>query len=242
MCSVSWQQEQDEIVVCFNRDEQRTRAIAESPKVYRESSTQVIMPTDPDGGGTWISVNQYGVFLGLLNFYEANIGNKSQEILVGSYISRGLLIRELSCCENLSDFEVMLSPDNLKQYQPFKIIFISKNAKKLFVWNGVILSNNVLDNFISSSSFNTQSVLKYRYKQFEQAENDLLKLHTDHTDRKDAYSICMHRDDAKTVSLSVIKIDNSEVSFQYWDGAPCSCQPSETISLVIDEKKTSQNV
>jgi len=241
MCSVSWQQQQNEILICFNRDEQKTRAVAEPPKVILESSAQVIMPIDPDGGGTWISVNQFGLFLGLLNFYEADVVKNSTQDLSHKYISRGLLVRQLSTSENLSDLEVSFSQQDLQRYRPFKLMVISTQEKKLFVWNGAELSSETPAEFICSSSFQSESVLQYRYQQFDQAENDLLKLHSDHSVRKDAHSICMHRDDAQTVSLSVVKINSAEVSFQYWNGAPCSSQPSGIISLDIDKYKNTNN-
>ena len=241
MCSVSWQQQQNEILICFNRDEQKTRTIAEPPKIFLESSAQVIMPVDPDGGGTWISVNQFGLFLGLLNFYEADVVNNSQQNSSHDYISRGLLVRQLSASKNLSELEIDFSQQNFQRYRPFKLLVISSQEKKLFVWNGTELSSESLAKFICSSSFQSKSVLQYRHQQFDQAENDLFKLHSAHPDRRDAHSICMHRDDAQTVSLSMVKINKSEISFQYWNGAPCSCQPSQTISLAINDKRTKQN-
>jgi len=233
MCSVSWQQEQNDILICFNRDEQKNRVIAKPPSIHMELSRQVIMPIDPDGGGTWISVNQFGMFFGLLNFYEADSGKKAQKRSSNGYTSRGLLLRQLSICRNLSEFDAQFAQQNLSEYRPFKIMMISTEIKKLFVWNGVKLLTEKLNGFICSSSYQSQSVLQYRHEQFKQAKNDRLKLHRDHTNRKDAYSICMHRDDAQTVSLSVIRINLSQITFQYWNGSPCSTTPSEIISLAV---------
>ena len=233
MCSVSWQQQQDEILICFSRDEQKSRLIAHPPKVYSESSTKIIMPIDPEGGGSWISVNQFGLFLGLLNFYDVDSNDNREKHAHEKYISRGLLLRRLSSSKTFTDIEKSLFQQNLQHYMPFKLIVILDKNKKLFVWNGVDLTTEKLVQFICSSSVESRSVLEYRQKQFSQSQGDIIKLHSEHNDRKDSHSICMHRDDAETVSLSVVRISASRVSFEYWNGSPCNSQASSHISLEI---------
>jgi len=231
MCSVSWQQQHDEILICFNRDEQKNRIVAEPPRIFSESSISTIMPIDPQGGGSWISVNQFGLFLGLLNFYDVDTELNRQKIAHEKYISRGLLLRRLSVCKAFAEVAELLSKQDLTHYMPFKLVVILDENKKLFVWNGVGLSVEKLEPFICSSSIESRSVLKYRQQQFSQAQGDIVSLHREHTDRKDSHSICMHRDDAETVSLSVIRINSTRVSFEYWNGSPCSSQTSELVSL-----------
>src|ERR1041385_6022801 len=43
----------------------------------------------------------------------------------------------------------------------------------------------------------------------------------------DAYSPCMHRDDAETVSFSWVVVTREEVRFLYSPSAPCRCSPCE---------------
>jgi len=50
-----------------NRDEQRTRAVAEPPRVVVAGGHAVLMPRDPDGGGTWILANRFGLVACILN-------------------------------------------------------------------------------------------------------------------------------------------------------------------------------
>lgn len=47
------------------------------------------------------------------------------------------------------------------------------------------------------------------------------------------YSICMHRDDARTQSLSSIELKSGVVEFTYWDGQPCQVDRPVTVLLPL---------
>jgi hypothetical protein len=49
----------------------------------------------------------------------------------------------------------------------------------------------------------------------------LRALHRDHGNEPGAFSICVHRDDAATVSYSEILVSSDRVSFHYHPGRPC---------------------
>ena len=52
-----------------NRDKQRSRLPAIPPKFNQ--ARNAIYPVDPQGEGTWLAVNQQGLTLVLLNYYQA---------------------------------------------------------------------------------------------------------------------------------------------------------------------------
>ena len=59
--------------------------------------------------------------------------------------------------------------------------------------------------------------------------------HPMHAGRRESFDvICMHRDDANTVSLSHISVDSTIARFNYADGAPCesSFEPPIEIELI----------
>jgi len=243
MCSLSWVQKAQSLVICFNRDELKTRGRAISPQIISTPTCDVIMPKDLDGGGTWLAVNQFGVFVSLLNLYlESDI--RANEVSRARYEtgtaredntkrSRGLLVKELSSCSNLSGFAEVLSAQDLTVYPSFELAFISKFDKCRFVWDGDSLNRRQLEPFSSSSSYQPATVVAARRQKFQQlmAESKetskekskelLIDLHSEHSTQKDASSICMHRDDACTVSMSLVEIDQSRIEYQYWDGSPC---------------------
>ena len=77
-----------------NRDEAYWRSAAEPPEV-RDSVA--IWPRDPDGGGTWTAVNQFGVALSLLSNYQGTTGQARDPI------SRGQIIVQLAQAEALDE-------------------------------------------------------------------------------------------------------------------------------------------
>lgn len=89
MCSVTWSLSDTGYQVFFNRDEQRSRALALPPAIYDRQGVAVMMPLDPQGQGSWISLNQFGLSLCLLNNYQGRVPD-------GTLISRGLLLKSLA--------------------------------------------------------------------------------------------------------------------------------------------------
>jgi hypothetical protein len=73
-----------------NRDERKSRMPARPPRIACTNGVLHIAPSDPDGGGTWIGANEYGVTLCLVNAFPVNWkpGDRSLS-------SRGLLVKEL---------------------------------------------------------------------------------------------------------------------------------------------------
>ena len=59
----------------------------------------------------------------------------------------------------------------------------------------------------------------------------LFALHRTHRPEKGPLSICMHREEAVTVSLSLIMVIPSLVRFRYVDGSPCEAGPGTEITL-----------
>ena len=55
----------------------------------------------------------------------------------------------------------------------------------------------------------------------------LYRFHCSHGPGPDAYSPCMHRDDAETVSFSWVIVTRQETRFLYSPAAPCQWSPSE---------------
>lgn len=71
MCTVSWDTSSTADLLWFNRDEQRSRSVAEPPRQHNlPEGLSVLSPVDPDGGGTWIGVNECGLIVCLLNAYD----------------------------------------------------------------------------------------------------------------------------------------------------------------------------
>ncbi len=56
MCTLTWRREGKETFeVFFNRDEKKTRSMAEPPREFTNpDGLRFLSPVDPDAGGTWM--------------------------------------------------------------------------------------------------------------------------------------------------------------------------------------------
>lgn len=245
MCTLSWFFGKTQTHVFFNRDEQKTRAIAKPPQVISVNQVDRLMPIDPVGGGSWLAVNEFGWTFALLNFYQGHIPK-------GNLISRGDIIRgvsELSCFDHIIDFFDGLE---LKKYAPFSLVCfapidapvvekpphqcVDSQAATMLRWTGNTLQVVAQQSPLFSSAVMFDDVVLSRTQQVEEyiagitCERELIgkyiALHRSHEPTASAQSICMHREDAHTVSFSHIEVARDNVIFNYTNGSPCTVSMS----------------
>lgn len=237
MCTVSWQFDNTGYQLYFNRDELSTRQQAHSPKVKQHQGIHFIAPTDPDAGGTWISVNEHGVTLCLLNNYAAQA-----QLSGNNWVSRGQLVHELSHANNLDNLISNVTKRALETYRPFDLLALTLNNQSCQLrWDGdrlkIIKSPDMP---LTSSSFQTDAVIQSRLQQFRQ-NTDINKpqteqhkqYHASHSPERGGFSVCMHRDNGQTVSFSHISVTEIQARFDYFDGSPCRAGKAHTTKLNI---------
>ena len=234
MCTISWLIKDDDYHIFFNRDEQRSRAKAVSPRVINIKNTQALIPIDPVGNGSWISTNEFGLTLCLLNYYQ---GSTPKGVLT----SRGLLLKDLSSFLCVEDIDIQLKNLELHQYASFSLLAFGLNdsggvSRKAWQWNGKNLTNVYLTSPFTSSSVYFEEVSKSRLllaKQLlePQSIDQLVSYHKSHQPKKGHLSVCMHRKDAKTVSFSHIHVDPIQTIFKYKNASPCSDATSDISML-----------
>lgn len=241
MCTMTWFVNQDGYDLFFNRDERLTRSRALPPSIQTHSSSgdtiDYISPTDVDAGGTWIAVNEYGVTVCLLNHYQFE-----QIETYKKWISRGEIVRRFSKVITLQDSQKIFEGMSLEDYRAFRMFIIEPAGNnRLMVWDGhqARVERNVTMPK-SSSSVDAKHVKALRKQLFVDLELDTstsveqyIAYHSSHSPSRSKDSVCMHRDDAQTVSLSHVSVANGVVSFRYADGSPCEVPLSEPISLVL---------
>ncbi len=246
MCTVSWLPRVDNkrprgYQLFFNRDEQRTRAKAIAPECIVQDGVRVLMPIDPDGGGSWISVNEKGLSLCLLNFYQGKMPTKA--LAKGNLISRGQLLRGLSPLPSIDVLQDVLDRTDLTRYAPFTLIALSSMLEDQgqlafgYQWTGSELRPFTPENFMTSSSVKFDEVSATRHRLFKTLTSSadpeaLHQFHHAHDGDKNYRSVCMHREDAKTVSFSHIIVESGRVVFNYQDGSPC--EEGERFTVGID--------
>jgi len=242
MCTATWLFNDNGYDLFFNRDELNTRKEAIPPILKSIHSISYLSPTDADEGGTWIAVNQFGLSLFLLNYYHADF-NIKQEI---KYKSRGLIIPDLINGDNPGLVFAKLSESDLSYFRPFILAVISSEKKvSTFSWNGTEKTiNENVDVPLCSSSFKSVDVIKSRSEYFRSEVKSTISLtvdtyfafHKSHYPDKNAFSVCMHRDDAHTVSICHVKVTRNEISLSYLSGNPCEGYFSPPI--LLDRVKT----
>jgi hypothetical protein len=231
VCTVSWIHQSDGYHLLCNRDEKRTRGIAFAPRVIERGGVRYISPVDSDGGGTWLSVNEFGISVCLLN------GNADVEPS-GIRRSRGLLLRELAWAPSADECSLWLRHLDLSPFTPFSIVVLETGRSAILAqWNGLELVVDPAGDRhmpLTSSSYDAAGVRRARLKEFARRVGVMRPIdpallywfHSSHGTAPDAYSACMHRLDAETVSFSWVIVSRDAVRFLYSPGAPCQTKPS----------------
>ncbi|MBN9656735.1 MAG: NRDE family protein [Acidobacteria bacterium] len=239
MCTVSWLHHDSGYELLCNRDEKLTRRPARAPQVQQRDGIRFAAPIDGDHGGSWISVNEHGVALCLLN--GANLGVSRPTPGSTGLRSRGLILLALAGAPSAMAALEQLDSTGLGLTAPFTLLALEPGLPaSVAEWNGeelAILLN--ADPFMPlvSSSFDPQAVRSRRRDEFALRTRAcvdgpaLYRFHESHGGGPSAYTPCMHRPDAQTVSFSWIKVDDRSVEFFYSPAAPCRWQPGQTLQL-----------
>lgn len=133
MCTVTWLLQPNGYQLFFSRDELKTRRIAFPPSVKERNGIKYIAPTDADAGGSWLGVNQFGLSMGLLNYYHGKINNSDPG---KEYISRGLLLTTLIDSTTQSEVIQRLNQLDLSDYRPFILtIWESEKTVATCTWD-----------------------------------------------------------------------------------------------------------
>ncbi|MDD1795434.1 NRDE family protein [Enterovibrio makurazakiensis] len=242
MCTVSWLLHESGYDVFFNRDEQKGRAIAHPPQLLSQGNTSFLMPVDPDGGGTWMATNHNGLSLCLLNYYQGDIPELP-------LISRGLLVKMLAPSLMVSDVVSTLNNLHLGSYAPFTLLVFAPDLSSThghviaFQWDGHVLTQRPSIEPMISSSVAFTEVMQAR----RQAHNIIMteprtiekawEFHRSHVPEAGYKSVCMHRDDANTVSFTHLKVTPEHVEMIYVDGPPC--QKGEAVRTLLGRQSLS---
>ena len=237
MCTVSWIHQPDGYHLLCNRDEKRTRGTAFAPRVVMRGGVSYIAPIDSDGGGTWLSVSEFGLSLCLLNGSTGLQASLAQR-------SRGLLVRELAWAPSAEECALWIRQLDLRPYAPFSLVILEPRRSAIVAqWDGRDLSVDLAGDRhmpLTSSSFDAEGVRRSRLNEFARRVRTpgsfdpalLYWFHSSHGEGPDAYSTCMHRPDAETVSFSWVIVSPDSIRFLYSAGAPCQSKAAEQQILV----------
>jgi hypothetical protein len=226
MCTVSWIHEDGGYHLLCNRDERKDPPAALAPRVDQRGWVRFIAPVDPQSGGSWIGVNEFGVSVCLLN-------GASPVNTATAFLSRGLIVRDLTWAESTDECALWLNQLDLSRVAPFTVLLLQPRKPAIVgEWNGACVDViRSADSYMPliSSSHDLSGARKIRRREFRNRATAaglvdvplLYAFHSAHGPAPSAYSPCMHRPDAETVSFSHIAVTPKEIRFSYWPTAPC---------------------
>ncbi|MFW6363983.1 MAG: NRDE family protein [Spirochaeta sp.] len=259
MCTLTWQIRNDRYDLFFNRDELVTRAEALPPAVHNHRVRR-IYPTDPEGGGTWIAVNEAGLSACIFNWYSMETIHHLQPQTpdAETFVSRGTIVSAVSRRTSIARAEHFVRDLPLLHYRPFMLLLTEPGSRpRLLRWSGEQLSAlQSISPPITTSGIDPERILKRRTQAYQdlglskdgnaaasedQYNQQLLKLMTYHRSRfpdSPGDSVAMKRKEAETVSLTHVAVGNEEICMHYYPGNPgeeaAASHPPHTVCIPAD--------
>ena len=137
MCTVSFVNNHEGIIITSNRDEKVIRPGAIAPKNYCQNGKNIMYPKDAKAGGTWFVIDGNGTVLVLLN------GGRMKHVPELFYRkSRGLIALDIVSSESPKDFWDQI---NLEDIEPFTLVLYQQEELYELIWDGFIKVKTVLD-------------------------------------------------------------------------------------------------
>ncbi len=210
-------------VVC-NRDERHDRADASPPRWRTIRGVRVIYPADGEAGGTWIAASESGLVLSLLNVNLTPDERESGQPPAGRF-SRGKLIPLLAPSADASAAIGALREMDLDAFAPFRMVAADRTGGVLRVldarWDRRDLTLGTVEGssacFVSSGLGDERALP--RLDLFRElvggavtpAAQDVFHNHA-WPERREI-SVMMHRDDARTVSVTGVEVEPSREGY-----------------------------
>jgi Transport and Golgi organisation 2 len=228
MCTVSFIPNANGFYLGMNRDESRLRPIALEPRVQRTNHGISIYPSEPSGG-TWIALNDSGLCLALINWHKA------PRRLMDRIVSRGIVVKELIKSQTVEDMCNLLRDLPIEAMPPFRLMAISlrESVIREFRWDQkrvVTVGHRWIAGHWFSSGVDERraeltraAVCCRKWKEPDAGELAWLRrLHRCHLPVRGGFSICMHREDACTVSYTEVEFREVRGTMRYHPASLCS--------------------
>ncbi len=221
MCTLTWRLFEAGYAVYFNRDELKSRAPELEPIQFNEP-VPYVSPRDGNFGGTWIAANAYGLTCCLANYYPSDrLPGLGKE-------SRGLIIPKLIHCRDAASVLSLISQWDLSVYAPFSLLVFHLNQQPMHItWDTRSLTHRFFtleQPIFTSSSCNSEEVIADRYRFFEDLRGEgpitpglcegFIQAHS-------PVAVCMHREDADTMSHTRLTVQSGHIHFRHYMGPLC---------------------
>jgi Transport and Golgi organisation 2 len=223
VCTVTVVPREEGFRLSCNRDERRDRATALPPSLHDLMHRTAIFPVDPTGGGTWVGVNDVGLAAAMLN----RTIDPAPRTLETPRRSRGLIIPDLLVCASLTHAVERSAGLTPRDFDRFRLVMAQNARVAVVTSDGKALSVEVstLDRpmMLTSSSLGDDLVERPRRKLFDRLfvgeERSWLaaqsRFHRHQWRSHRNVSVMMERDDARTVSRTVVDVTSRAIRLRY---------------------------
>lgn len=227
----------DAFRMACSRDEQHGRASAHPPQQRDRAGVQTLMPIDPASSGTWVGVNEHGLALTLLNY-------NLPEPPTGRDRSRGTVIPSLMQAQSVHHVIQGLLALERDRMMPFRLV--ACDGEFVLLWRSTEPVERVVVDpwdgepvMYTSSGLGDHLVERPRRELFEGWFGDepagyLEKQDAFHRHQwpgREHLSVCMDRDDARTVSYTLVDVEPTTVTMTYHPDRPDRDVPASVASL-----------
>lgn len=205
-------------VVC-NRDELMTRAPALPPTVWTAGPRRALMPIDPYSGGTWIAANDAGLVFVLLNTNDGALTSADA-------LSRGTIIPALVGCSTVSRALAQARMLRADRFAPFRLLIIDRHEivdcrsradrihyRRSSLSTAVLRTSSGLGDAVVAGP--RRSLFRRTVAGAGDARAAQDQYHRHQWPGREAISVNMRRDDAATVSRTVIEVREGSVRLSY---------------------------
>ncbi len=244
-----------------NRDERHSRAVAKPPTMRTCGDRQAVMPIDPISDGTWVAMNDAGLAITLLNLnpptppYSSHAPsdspNSSDASESGAALqSRGGIIPRLMAHASVDDALADVDSFDTSIYAPFTLVLVNDRHVGHVRWDGQRLTiepSQLADGprMFTSSGLGDHHVELPRRALFDQmirhhdfTPDELVatqdSFHRHRWPDRPHLSVCMRRDDARTVSMTVVERLANRMRMTYYNNAPDVARDPMVYELPID--------
>jgi hypothetical protein len=239
MCTVTVVPARETIRLACNRDELRSRPAALPPRIQQFGPHRAVLPIDPTSGGAWVAVNDAGLALALLNVNT----KKRPSATPAAPQSRGKIIPALLQADTPLSAAFSALRLDPAQYAPFRLLLVNRRGgvelrsdgtRIRLVWRLGLTRPQMF----TSSGLGDQAVEGPRrqlFGEFFDRPGDPLgqqdAFHRHRWPDRPHLSVCMDRQDARTVSHTVACLGQDRVTLTYHPDAPD--RPAEAVTLTL---------
>lgn len=212
--------------VAHNRDERLTRAAALPPTVWAAGSRRVLMPIDPESGGTWIAANDGGVVFALLNANPTAHLQSTSPAPLSCAPSRGTIIPALVESATVSEALTRAERLDVERYAPFRLLLLDRfqlvecwqqddrlRHRRSFLSSAVMRTSSGLGDAVVAGP--RRALFQQIFSQRDDAAVAQDRFHRHRWIGREALSVNMCRSDARTVSHTIVEVGFDTISMSY---------------------------